>query len=65
MATKTGIVKATRLNVRKKADKESEVVTIIAKGTPVMITSTRTGWHRVILDDGTAGWCMAEFIKEE
>ena len=65
MAIKTGVVNVAKLNVRKKADKESEVVTVITKGTEVTITSTRTGWHRVLLKGGIAGWCMAEFIKEE
>ena len=63
-----GLVTANKLNVRKEADKEADVLTVISKGTGVGIdlaNSTEEFYCvQVIVDAELAtGYCMKEFIS--
>ena len=62
-----GIVTASKLNVRKEADKEADVLTVISKGTGVGIDLANSTDEfycvQVIVDAELAtGYCMKEFI---
>ena len=53
-------VTATRLNVRKSAKKDSDVLRIVEKDTVLEATSTKNGWVRL----KGAGYVMQEFTEE-
>ena len=62
-----GVVIASRLNVRKEASKEAEVLTIISKGTGVGINLTKSTDEFYCVDvvvngEFTTGYAMKEFI---
>ena len=57
----------TRLNVRKKPHRGSEVLTIIEEDDTVEITmhkSTRS-WYYVKTESGVEGYCMQDYIVRE
>ena len=63
-----GIVTAAKLNVRKEADKDGDVLTIISKGTGVGINvekSTEKFYCVNVVVNGelATGYCMKEFIQ--
>ena len=59
-----GIVLPNRLNVRKEANKESDVVCILTKDTSVVVilTESTEGFYKVRTSD-FEGYCMKEFIS--
>ena len=65
--TLTGVVTGCeRLNMRKKADKDSDVITILAKDTEVIIhtsESTTEEFYKVSTHSGLEGYCMKKYIS--
>jgi uncharacterized protein YgiM (DUF1202 family) len=66
--TAHGVVIADRLNVRKEADKEGDVLTIISKGTGVTVNltkSTEEFYYVTILfnNEFVDAYCVKDFIK--
>lgn len=62
---KTGVVtECEKLNVRAKASVESDVVTVITKGTKLTIESFEVGstWLKVSTESGVKGFVMAKFV---
>ena len=55
----------TKLNVRKEASVDSEVLTVINKGEEVEFTETDTvtGFTKVATSTGVEGYCMTKYIK--
>ena len=62
---RNGVVSCPLLNVRSKASTDSDVVTVIAEGTEVVIRSEKDGWFAVTLEDGKKGFVLADFIEED
>lgn len=65
--TTKGVVIANRLNIRKEASKDAEVLTIISKGTGVGINLTKSTdefycVNVVVNGEFATGYCMKEFI---
>lgn len=58
------IVNALLVKARKKADKESEVVEFLRKGTKVKILGQEKGFYKISISE-TEGYIMSEYIKEE
>lgn len=63
-----GIVNAAKLNVRKEASKDADVLTVISKGTGVGINLTESTEDFYCVDvivnsEMTTGYCMKEFIS--
>ena len=52
-----------KLNVRKKAEKDAEILCIIDKGAEVVIDSFSKGFYKVCTSSGVEGYCMKEFIR--
>ena len=51
------------LNVRKDASKDANILKVIPKDTTVIIDNdNRNGFYNVILEDGTEGYVMKEYI---
>lgn len=66
--TTHGVVIADRLNVRKEADRDGDVVTIISKGTGVEVNltkSTEEFYHVTVLvnNEFVDAYCVKEFIE--
>lgn len=62
---KTGVVtECEKLNVRVKASVESDIVTVITKGTKLTIESFEVGstWLKVSTESGVKGFVMAKFV---
>lgn len=60
-----GEVIAFRLNIRERPSEDSNIVKVICLKDELEILdeSTANGWVPVLLNDGTKGYCMSEFIK--
>ena len=62
------VVGCEKLNVRKRPNTSSEIVTVLDKGAIVISDGdTRTdGWRHIYLKDGkgTEGFCMEKFLKK-
>lgn len=58
------VANCSRLNVRKKPHRGSEVVTIIEEDETVVITMSKStrNWYYVKTESGEEGYCMADFI---
>lgn len=54
-----------KLNIRKAPKKDSEVTTIIDKGSKVTIDDDKSvgDWYRVRTDKNIWGYCMKQYIK--
>lgn len=63
--TKGTVTGCARLNVRKEADKESDVLCVINKGEEVTITleGTTEDFYKVCTSSGVEGFCMKKFIE--
>lgn len=60
---KTGIVNCDKLNVRSEPKKDSIVTLIISKGDVVKILEdSDKEFYKVIISNGTEGYCMKKFI---
>lgn len=58
------VVNCDRLNIRERCTKESDVVSIISKGTIVDIYGEVPDWYEIETANGKIkGYCMAEFIE--
>lgn len=63
-----GVVVAGKLNVRKEASKDADVLTIVSKGTGMGINLTKSTEDFYCVDvivnsEMTTGYCMKEFVK--
>lgn len=65
--TLKGTVNCGLLNVRKKPDITSEIVTVLKQNSEVKIAveGSKDEWYKVADSDGTRGYCMKEFITLE
>lgn len=66
--TTKGIVTANRLNVRKEANKEAEVLTVVSKGTGIGVNLTNSTddfycVNVIVNSELTTGYAMKEFIE--
>lgn len=59
------VIDCTRLNVRRKPNKDSEVNCIIDIDSVVEINESKSNdeWYRVITDNGVYGYCMKRYIS--
>ena len=65
---KLGIVtNCSRLNVRKKPNKEAKILAVIDEGTELTVNLSRStrNWYSVSLESGLYGYCMTEYIDIE
>jgi uncharacterized protein YgiM (DUF1202 family) len=54
-----------RLNIRKRPNKESEVICVVSAGDILELNAISTdGWARVYTEQGIKGYAMKKFIKE-
>lgn len=64
--THAGVVyNCEKLNIRKSASKDSDVVTIVDAGSELLIDSAKStyNFYKVCTASGIEGYCMAEFVK--
>lgn len=59
---KTGIVKASVLNVREGADVSYSVVGKLQNGTKVNIVNEKAGWYQIKLANGSTGWVSSTYV---
>lgn len=54
-----------KLNVRKKPNKESQVLVVVDAGTEVIIDLNRStrNWYNVRTESGVSGFCMSEYVN--
>ena len=54
-----------KLNIRKYASKDSEVLTIVDAGTELLIDSSKStaNFYKVCTASGIEGYCMEEFVE--
>lgn len=58
-----GIVNCNKLNVRKAASTNAEIISVISKGDKVQLyPDTKGKFFEVITADGKHGYCVKEFI---
>lgn len=59
------VIDCTRLNVRKRPNKDSEVTCIIDVDSIVEINENKSNdeWYRVTTDNGVYGYCMKKYIS--
>lgn len=59
------VIDCTRLNVRRKPNKDSEVNCIIDVDSVVEINENKSNdeWYRVTTDNGVYGYCMKRYIS--
>ena len=63
-SSKKGIVKCSKLNVRKEPTKCSDILKIISEGTEVeILKDAGDSWYKVRVGEIKNGYCMKEFIK--
>lgn len=59
------VIDCTRLNVRRRPNKDSEVTCIIDVDSIVEINENKSNdeWYRVTTDNGVYGYCMKQYIS--
>ena len=59
------VIDCTRLNVRRKPNKDSEVNCVIDVDSIVEINENKSNdeWYRVTTDNGVYGYCMKQYIS--
>ena len=59
------VIDCTRLNVRRRPNKDSEVNCIIDVDSVVEINENKSNdeWYRVTTDNGVYGYCMKQYIS--
>lgn len=59
------VIDCTRLNVRKRPNKDSEVNCVIDADSIVEINENKSNdeWYRVTTDNGVYGYCMKKYIS--
>lgn len=63
-SSKKGIVKCSKLNIRKTPTKGSDILKIISEGTEVEILKDADDvWYKIRVGEIENGYCMKEFIK--
>lgn len=63
-SNKKGIIKCSKLNVRKAPTKGSDILKIISEGTEVeILKDAGDAWYKVRVGEIESGYCMKEFIK--
>ncbi len=62
VGTRVANVKATTLRVRKKANQDSPVLTMVPEGEKLMILKESKNWVKVQIDEDIKGWISKEFI---
>ena len=67
ITSQAGVVSVSsgRLNVRKTASTNSNIVTSLSKGSFVTLISTSGNWYYVEYDDGKYGYCYKSYIKPD
>lgn len=62
--TKGVVVNCSKLNVRRTANKLAKVLTVIEKGTEVIIANAKTsnGFYKIIVND-IEGYCVKDYIE--
>ena len=64
--THTGVVyNCEKLNIRKSASKDSDVVAVVDAGSELLIDSAKStyNFYKVCTASGIEGYCMAEYVK--
>lgn len=64
--TYTGVVyNCEKLNIRKSASKDSDVVAVVDAGSELLIDSVKStyNFYKVCTASGIEGYCMSEFVK--
>ena len=64
--THTGVVyNCEKLNIRKSASKDSDVVAVVDAGSELLIDSKKStyNFYKVCTASGIEGYCMSEFVK--
>ncbi|MCL2164342.1 MAG: SH3 domain-containing protein [Oscillospiraceae bacterium] len=61
-ASDNGLVTADLLNVRREADKESEVIIKLSQGAEVRVIDMKGDWYQIAFKDVT-GWVVTEYLK--
>lgn len=61
----TAYVDASSVNVRKKANSSSEVLTTLSTNEKVTVESVKNGWASVTTEDGTKGYISNEYLSKE
>ena len=64
--THTGVVhNCEKLNIRKSASKDSDVVAVVDAGSELLIDSAKStyNFYKVCTASGIEGYCMSEFVK--
>lgn len=59
----TGLVVATSLNVREKADVNSKKLTGLIKGQSVLVVATSGEWSKIKTAEGIYGWTLSKYIS--
>lgn len=65
-STCEGVVcNCSHLNIRKKANKDADVILIVDSGSKLTIDLNKSNdeWLRVTAADGTKGYCMKNYVK--
>ena len=60
----TGIITASRLNVRTGASTRYRVITTVSRNTKVEIQESKYGWHKIKLPNNKIGWSSGKYIKK-
>ena len=61
---KEGIVNCNKLNVRIEPNKDGAVLTVISKGDAVkVLEDSNKEFYKVIISNGSEGYCMKKFIE--
>ena len=63
--TVTGVVSGCeRLNLRKEASKDSDILSVLNKGTELVVSSEESTdeFYKVVTEAGVEGYCMKKFI---
>ena len=64
--THTGVVyNCEKLNIRKSASKDSDVVAVVDVGSELLIDTAKStyNFYKVCTASGIEGYCMSEFVK--
>jgi hypothetical protein len=59
----SGTINATSLNVREKADVNSNIVTKLTKGQTVMLVTFEGDWYKIKTTQGQYGWALGKYIN--
>ena len=52
-----------KLNIRKKPDKDADVLCTLNSGTEVLINDANEDFYSVVTESGIDGYCMKQYVK--